>query len=305
MRPIASAFDDDMWEDFIADESGVLRPFISPRARQPRCTAENAVPADLPAPSVARGPPLTPPDRRHAGARGGCEGMVPMGAKPVSTGSSYSLAAAASHRQDAAGWIRPPPGLELTAGSDRDADLESEPETASDGEEPIQVLVGPSPLSVKGLAHNLEELWLRSGPRRRHYIRSSASAVWLSETKMLSDARPGDTPLSFGSIVHLRAGWQQCRPCMFQKNSKRVCRRSWLCDFCHMHTKPSSPAKALSRRDAQPEYGQAFGRLESTATASTDLGVFTLSALSSLGDLPAMHGATATVSTLGTLPDVA
>jgi len=125
--------------------------------------------------------------------------------------------------------------------------LESEPEVASEDEEPLQVLVGPSQLASAPWAIN--DLWLLQPPKEeggafeKVMISSSPDVLRLSDTKLLAAARPDGLPLSFGYIVHLRFGRRQpCRPCMFEKSKTRSCRRSWLCDFCHLHTRGASGA---------------------------------------------------------------
>jgi len=143
---------------------------------------------------------------------------------------------------------------------------ESEADAASDGEDPTQVLVGPSPLA--SAPWSINDLWLEDtsadagAAAKKNFIKSHGGRLFLSETKMLTDMRPSASPISFGSLVHLRFGkLKKCRPCMFEKSATRTCRRSWLCDFCHLHIRGGSAAEGspqanLEQDDTQPQQPQ-------------------------------------------------
>jgi len=80
-------------------------------------------------------------------------------------------------------------------------------------------------------------------------ILSRPNKIALSDVQLLSAARPGLAPLSFGSSVHLAIGeGAGCRPCMFERWPGR-CNKSWLCDFCHMH---ASTRRTNGRRPQHP-----------------------------------------------------
>jgi len=161
---------------------------------------------------------------------------------------------------------KPPPSLEVAAGVGTDSEVDSAPDTASDGEEPTQVLVGPSPLA--SIFHNINDFCLPSGPDSRRRIRSSADALFFSETKMLSASRPGGGPVSFGSVPHLcLASGGKCRPCMFEKSRHRKCRRSWLCDFCHLHVGTAKGPSSSEARERPVSPGLVHQLPSSTADA--------------------------------------
>lgn len=105
-------------------------------------------------------------------------------------------------------------------GSDSDGE-------APQAEEELDVIVGPTANAVMPKA--FEELIL-PGPERA--IRSNPSALYLSDIMVLCQA--GRRALSFGSVLHLCMQEEHCRPCMFERKSRK-CKKSWLCDFCHLH----------------------------------------------------------------------
>jgi len=146
----------------------------------------------------------------------------------------------------------------LDGSCDDMTDVDSEIESAWDNEEDVQVLVGPSQLASAPWVIN--DLWLEAppetpgGPPQRVMIRSMPNRLLLSETRLLSLARPDGLPISFGSVVHLRFGKRQpCRSCMFEKSNTRSCRRSWLCDFCHLHTRGSGNNAYLDQQQQLPQ----------------------------------------------------
>mmetsp|Transcript_22121 Transcript_22121/g.48911 ORF Transcript_22121/g.48911 Transcript_22121/m.48911 type:complete len:250 (+) Transcript_22121:61-810(+) len=138
-------------------------------------------------------------------------------------------------------------GAELLGGAARrlsaaDFDLESVSSgSSSDLDDPTEVVIGPTyratsgvPIDALSLAHTTQ--------RGRQYfpIKSGPRCVSLGDVMRLSFARSRSAPLSFGSVLHLNfGGLQPCRPCMFEKQRSGRCRRSWLCDFCHMHQRES------------------------------------------------------------------
>jgi len=130
----------------------------------------------------------------------------------------------------------------------------------SDPDEPVEIILGPTEMAA--LPMRLEDLSLvaRGGHRKGILLKSlssSSQCLSVSDAICLSNLRAGEAPLSFGSIVHINYG-QSCRPCMFERWSGR-CVKSWLCDFCHMHTKPkprSSTGARGSRHQAHGRHGQ-------------------------------------------------
>lgn len=108
--------------------------------------------------------------------------------------------------------------------------------SASEADEDADVIVGPTNLAV--MPSKLEALFLPDlcGGGPVVPVGSSSRCLRLSDTLRLSRARSGEAPLSFGSVLHLNYGaGQPCRPCMFERWAGR-CNKSWLCDFCHLHT---------------------------------------------------------------------
>ncbi|CAE7254688.1 PKAR [Symbiodinium natans] len=81
-------------------------------------------------------------------------------------------------------------------------------------------------------------------------LKSHRKCLAVSDALRLKAARQ-NAPLSFGSVSHLqtRQPLQNCRPCMFEQRPGR-CRKSFLCDFCHLahpnrqKVKPS-PARGI------------------------------------------------------------
>jgi len=214
---------------------------------------------------------------------------------------------------------------ELVAGDfsgDDMTDVDSELEPASDGEEPVQVLVGPSQLASAPWVIN--DLWLEGpaktpgGQPERIMITSTASKLLLSETRLLTLARPDGLPISFGSVVHLRFGKRQpCRSCMFEKSSTRSCRRSWLCDFCHLHTRGSGnnanlqPQPQPQQQQQQPQQKQqrpltkqqkaTRGQMQDLTT-KRGLSQRALAGHTSLKDAFNQGALAATISTMDSLP---
>lgn len=138
-----------------------------------------------------------------------------------------------------------------------DDDDESVCSEASDLDDPINVIVGPTNMAVAPFT--LEQLWLRTvskGPCPLGFgsatpqlvkvmLRSSPRQLSLSDALRLSEARSLQAPLSFGSVLHICQGDKApCRPCMFERWAGR-CSKKWLCDFCHLHT-----GQKQRRRDA-------------------------------------------------------
>jgi len=105
------------------------------------------------------------------------------------------------------------------------------------------VIIGPTHLAVRPMA--FEELSLQKEPQafqgvdkaENFPITSRRNMLSLSDIQRLRHWREVDgwRPLSFGSVLHLCNHTEHCRPCMFERKARR-CRKSWLCDFCHLHT---------------------------------------------------------------------
>mmetsp|Transcript_31757 Transcript_31757/g.69403 ORF Transcript_31757/g.69403 Transcript_31757/m.69403 type:complete len:263 (-) Transcript_31757:125-913(-) len=122
-------------------------------------------------------------------------------------------------------------------------DLESVcSDASSTTEDPTEVVVGPTSRATSAVPINSLSLAQVDGSGRRHYfpIKSGPRCTCLGDVMRLSFARSPSAPLSFGSVLHLNFGTlQPCRPCMFEKQRSGRCRRSWLCDFCHLHARES------------------------------------------------------------------
>eukprot|EP00418_Pyrodinium_bahamense_P067406 CAMPEP_0179084000 /NCGR_PEP_ID=MMETSP0796-20121207/37962_1 /TAXON_ID=73915 /ORGANISM="Pyrodinium bahamense, Strain pbaha01" /LENGTH=489 /DNA_ID=CAMNT_0020781413 /DNA_START=97 /DNA_END=1566 /DNA_ORIENTATION=- len=106
--------------------------------------------------------------------------------------------------------------------------------------ESAEILIGPTHLAVQPM--RLEELSLpefgRGSSLQKVPLTSMSRRLCFSDARRLARMRPGEAPLSFGSTLHLNFGpGQPCRPCMFERWAGR-CDKSWLCDFCHLHTVP-------------------------------------------------------------------
>eukprot|EP00448_Togula_jolla_P013273 CAMPEP_0170580630 /NCGR_PEP_ID=MMETSP0224-20130122/6610_1 /TAXON_ID=285029 /ORGANISM="Togula jolla, Strain CCCM 725" /LENGTH=250 /DNA_ID=CAMNT_0010903715 /DNA_START=170 /DNA_END=920 /DNA_ORIENTATION=- len=121
-----------------------------------------------------------------------------------------------------------------------DFDMESElSDITSLDDDLVEIVVGPTAQATSAVSMDALSL-SHEDEHGRHYfpILSSPGCLYLGDVRRLSQARLRSAPLSFGSIVHLNFGaTQNCRPCMFEKQRSGRCRRSWLCDFCHMHPK--------------------------------------------------------------------
>jgi len=108
-----------------------------------------------------------------------------------------------------------------------------------------ELVIGPtefaasSSSSLSSLSIPVSKVKRRHAGRQRksNAIQSTSTCVLFSETQLLSKARKV-APLSFGSVQHLAARPGQdvvCRPCMFETQRPGKCKKSWLCDFCHMN----------------------------------------------------------------------
>mmetsp|Transcript_59749 Transcript_59749/g.165165 ORF Transcript_59749/g.165165 Transcript_59749/m.165165 type:complete len:422 (+) Transcript_59749:95-1360(+) len=120
-----------------------------------------------------------------------------------------------------------------------DIDSDQEDGYISEPGESADVLVGPTYLAVQPM--KLEELSLpesagKNGSIRKVPLGSNSRCLSFSDAMRLARLRQGEAPLSFGSTLHVNFGpGQPCRPCMFERWAGR-CDKSWLCDFCHLHT---------------------------------------------------------------------
>jgi len=127
-------------------------------------------------------------------------------------------------------------------------DTYSSSDEASDLETDAEIKVGPSELANGG--SSLSELSIPV--KRKHAgknikptpIKSTTECLVYSEIRLLTKARKV-APLSFGSAKHVsKKNDQPCRPCMFESQKPGRCKRSWLCDFCHMnHPRSRLPQK--------------------------------------------------------------
>jgi len=83
-------------------------------------------------------------------------------------------------------------------------------------------------------------------------IKSNSGCLFLSDVLRLTRAR-AEAPLSFGSVQHHATKLAtSCRACMFEQRPGR-CKKSWLCDFCHLrHPRREKASRAKQPRAASP-----------------------------------------------------
>mmetsp|Transcript_81709 Transcript_81709/g.239875 ORF Transcript_81709/g.239875 Transcript_81709/m.239875 type:complete len:476 (+) Transcript_81709:132-1559(+) len=135
--------------------------------------------------------------------------------------------------------------LDILRREGRDTDVESsigdsEDDSASEDGESADVIVGPTELAVQPMKLKDVSLPMQTGLSNNSVLKkpisSSPRCLSISDCLRLANVRPFEAPLSFGSALHLSCGpGHQCRPCMFERWAGR-CNKSWLCDFCHLHT---------------------------------------------------------------------
>uniref|UniRef100_A0A7S1RPY3 Uncharacterized protein n=1 Tax=Alexandrium catenella TaxID=2925 RepID=A0A7S1RPY3_ALECA len=106
----------------------------------------------------------------------------------------------------------------------------SEDELAAAGD---TIIIGPTDHAVR--FNSFEEMGIphQGVPRP---VQSRERAIYLSDVRGLTELGRGSAPLSFGSLLHVCCHRFPCRPCMFEKRPG-CCRKSWLCDFCHLHAR--------------------------------------------------------------------
>eukprot|EP00929_Paragymnodinium_shiwhaense_P012885 TRINITY_DN120765_c0_g1_i1.p1 TRINITY_DN120765_c0_g1~~TRINITY_DN120765_c0_g1_i1.p1 ORF type:complete len:628 (+),score=113.78 TRINITY_DN120765_c0_g1_i1:177-2060(+) len=97
-----------------------------------------------------------------------------------------------------------------------------------------EYIVGPTHMSVH--PYNLQDMYLINDMGEKAFVLSGPKELHFSELKLLITPPQPGVKLSYGSILHMNYDAGKCRPCMFERVVGR-CRRRWLCDFCHMHTK--------------------------------------------------------------------
>eukprot|EP00931_Biecheleriopsis_adriatica_P043163 TRINITY_DN24685_c0_g1_i1.p1 TRINITY_DN24685_c0_g1~~TRINITY_DN24685_c0_g1_i1.p1 ORF type:complete len:365 (+),score=62.72 TRINITY_DN24685_c0_g1_i1:79-1173(+) len=129
------------------------------------------------------------------------------------------------------------------------SDFAADPVDDSDSEDlEATLMVGPSP--SKAVRTILDKKISACGAMpgsssavRARCARGSLSHetfVCLSDIQILKKL-PGC--LSFGSALHLRENCTElCQVCSFSRKT-RTCKKSWLCDFCHMQPAQSRPRK--------------------------------------------------------------
>lgn len=133
---------------------------------------------------------------------------------------------------------------------DEAGELSLEDSAASECSTDDEVIVGPTPLAVQPLSFS--ELSIPGGGKNS--ILSGVASVRISEVVRLKCPRGSSAeplPLSYGSILHICGHEDRCRPCMFERSAGR-CRKSWLCDFCHMHTGRKRKVTAVPWQDGKP-----------------------------------------------------
>jgi len=96
----------------------------------------------------------------------------------------------------------------------------------------VEVIVGPTHFAFWD--RNVEDAWIPGGGEAFPVL-SRPNKLVFTDLQRLSRLRE-QTPLSFGSLLHACGQESNCRPCMFERAPGR-CRKVWLCDFCHLHTR--------------------------------------------------------------------
>mmetsp|Transcript_10339 Transcript_10339/g.24900 ORF Transcript_10339/g.24900 Transcript_10339/m.24900 type:complete len:275 (+) Transcript_10339:70-894(+) len=119
---------------------------------------------------------------------------------------------------------------------------------SSDDEDGLQgpeldIIVGPTKMAAHG--SKLRDLSIPQGYGQPAVpLKSHRRCLAVSDALRLAAARAA-APLSFGSVVHAqtRQPLTRCRPCMFEQRPGR-CRKSFLCDFCHLSHPSRQKVKA-------------------------------------------------------------
>jgi len=142
------------------------------------------------------------------------------------------------------------PAAARVCNEDEADELSHDESAASDYDPDDEVIVGPTPLAVQPLSFS--ELSIPGGESTS--ILSGVTSIRLSEVTRLKCPRGSSAeplPLSYGSILHICGFEDRCRPCMFERSAGR-CRKSWLCDFCHMHTGRKRKVTAVPWQKGKP-----------------------------------------------------
>mmetsp|Transcript_28505 Transcript_28505/g.60484 ORF Transcript_28505/g.60484 Transcript_28505/m.60484 type:complete len:361 (+) Transcript_28505:197-1279(+) len=131
----------------------------------------------------------------------------------------------------------------------------------SSSESVSEVIVGPTEKAARPLS--FEDLFLLSGDGNdlfddaRHHITIRSRSHELFYSDIVSLTRQRGQRLSFGSVLHACGHTDLCRPCMFERKS-RHCRKSWLCDFCHLHierpTRTRRGGKRVQEKERMPGF---------------------------------------------------
>lgn len=127
---------------------------------------------------------------------------------------------------------------------------DSELSAPCDDEEELQVVVGPTYLSVSPM--QLSDIQLPDDVLgdTAVTIGSQEKVLCLSDCRRLGQVRK-EAPVSFGSSKHVVFGpSKECRPCMFERWPGR-CTKAWLCDFCHMHATKSFRKKDVTEKSVK------------------------------------------------------
>jgi len=112
--------------------------------------------------------------------------------------------------------------------------FETSSESSDDAAKNFEIIVGPTKHAAR--PYDLNQLGVFSWRTQSlEPIRSTQSALYLTDVIRLTEAHMPTRPLSFGSVLHLN-GLVECRACTFER-ANRVCKKKWLCDSCHMHTR--------------------------------------------------------------------
>jgi len=118
--------------------------------------------------------------------------------------------------------------------------FETSSESSDDAAKNFEIIVGPTKHAAK--PYDLNQLGVFSWRTQSwEPIRSTQSTLYLTDVIRLTEGHMPTRPLSFGSVLHLN-GLVECRACTFER-ANRVCKKKWLCDSCHMHTRVHTGVK--------------------------------------------------------------
>lgn len=229
-----------------ASRSGTKQGFANP----PSLTSK---PRPIHGPKVARSATLQSSALRPtaATARANTAGLVARSDTACSSGAAKSQQSPPKPSTNSTKSMHHI-AMEVITPPDSDAEIERVSSVAKHGIDE-EVIVGPTKHAVA--PKKFEELWIPGvlgKEAERSSVISRPSCLSLADVFRLGNAglqvKPTDSlettepaeadpqpHRSFGSLLHFCSPDAVCRPCMFERIPGR-CRKSVLCDFCHMHS---------------------------------------------------------------------